>query len=83
MNLCTMSIMPVGAIFYGFLYDFELYWMINIISAILMLAVVRIFFKEGLIAKSKSMYATAKQEAEEADDEPEEESHPEPTPQSV
>ncbi|MFB9861196.1 MFS transporter [Salinicoccus siamensis] len=82
MNLCSMSIMPVGAIFYGFLYDFELYWVINIISAILMLAVVRIFFNEDLITKSKSMYATAKQEVEEMDGESDE-SHSEPTPQSV
>ena len=69
MSLCSMSIMPVGAIFYGFLYDFELYWIINIVSAILMVAVVRIFFNENLIAKSKSMYAAAKNESEELDDE--------------
>ncbi|WP_256974723.1 MFS transporter [Salinicoccus roseus] len=69
MSLCSMSIMPVGAIFYGFLYDFELYWIINIVSAILMVAVVCIFFNENLIAKSKSMYAAAKNESEELDDE--------------
>lgn len=84
MSLCSMSIMPVGAIFYGFLYDFELYWIINIVSAILMVAVVRIFFNENLIAKSKSMYAAAKNESEELDDESTEEGiQSGATPQSI
>ncbi|WP_051683008.1 MFS transporter [Salinicoccus luteus] len=84
MSLCSMSIMPVGAIFYGFLYDFELYWIINIVSAILMVSVVRIFFNENLIAKSKSMYAAAKNESEELDDESTEEGiQSGATPQSI
>lgn len=77
MNLCSMSIMPVGAIFYGFLYDFELYWLINAASAVLMIAVVLLFFNEGLLAKSNGMYIAAKAEAGELEREPaEEDAHP-------
>lgn len=84
MSLCSMSIMPVGAIFYGFLYDFELYWLINTISAVLMVAVVLIFFNERLITKSKRMYAVAKAEADEMDDGSTEEGfQPESAPQSI
>ncbi|MCG1009587.1 MFS transporter [Salinicoccus sp. ID82-1] len=68
MNLCSMSIMPVGAIFYGYLYDFELYWVINVVSAILIIAIVFTIFNEKLIARSKDMYDAAKTENEAPDE---------------
>ncbi|WP_373446081.1 MFS transporter [Salinicoccus bachuensis] len=84
MSLCSMSIMPVGAIFYGFLYDFELYWIINTVSAILMIAVVLVFFNRRLIAKSKRMYAAAKVKTDEMDDGSADEGlHPGAAPQSI
>jgi hypothetical protein len=75
--------MPVGAIFYGFLYDFELYWLINAASAVLMITVVLLFFNEGLLAKSKRMYIAAKAEGELEREPAKEAAHPGTNLQSI
>ncbi|GAB3056018.1 MFS transporter [Salinicoccus sesuvii] len=61
-SLCAMSIMPVGTIFYGYMYDLELYWIVNTVSALLITCIVLIIYSEKLITTSKEMYDAAKSE---------------------
>lgn len=63
-SLCAMSIMPVGTIFYGYMYDLELYWIVNTVSALLIIGIVLILYSEKLIRISKEMYDAAKSENE-------------------
>ncbi|MFC3419153.1 MFS transporter [Salinicoccus hispanicus] len=67
-SLCAMSIMPVGTIFYGYMYDLELYWIINTVSTLLIIVIVLVLFNEKLIERSKEMYDAAKVENEELEE---------------
>lgn len=61
-SLFSMSIMPLGAIVYGYLYDLEIYWAINSVTSVMVISIAMIFFNKGLIRKSKTMYQEAKAE---------------------
>ncbi|KKK34882.1 hypothetical protein WN59_04305 [Salinicoccus sediminis] len=66
-SLFAMSIMPLGAIIYGYLYDLEIYWAINMITAMMIISIAMVFFNKKLIRASKTMYQEAKtEETEEA-----------------
>ena len=64
-SLFSMSIMPLGAIVYGYLYDLEIYWAINLVTSAAVISIAMIFFNKKLIHMSKEMYQEAK--AEETD----------------
>lgn len=67
-SLFSMSIMPLGAIIYGYLYDLEIYWAINMVTSVVVISIAMIFFNKKLVLISKEMYQEAKaEEAEEVD----------------
>ncbi|WP_017549957.1 MFS transporter [Salinicoccus carnicancri] len=61
-SLFSMSIMPLGAIVYGYLYDLEIYWAINLVTSAAVISIAMIFFNKKLIHMSKEMYQEAKAE---------------------
>lgn len=64
-SLFSMSIMPLGAIVYGYLYDLEIYWAINLVTSVVVISIAMIFFNKKLVRISREMYQEAK--AEETD----------------
>src|SRR5699024_3803231 len=67
-SLFSMSIMPLGAIIYGYLYDLEIYWTINMVTSVVFISIAMIFFDKILVLISKEMYQEANAEkAEEVD----------------
>ncbi|WP_020007579.1 MFS transporter [Salinicoccus albus] len=62
-SLFAGSITPLGAIIFGYLYDFGLYWPVNLGSALMMIMIVYIFYSNRLIDASKKMYKRAKMDA--------------------
>lgn len=61
-SLLFMSTMPLGTIVYGYLYDLEFYWAVNLLTSVIITSVTVIFFNKNLMRESKAMYMEAKAE---------------------
>lgn len=61
-SLLFMSTMPLGTIVYGYLYDLEFYWAVNLLTSVIITSVAVIFFNKNLMRESKAMYMEAKAE---------------------
>lgn len=64
-SIFAMSIQPLGTLLYGVLYDLIPYWIIHVVSFILLLTAVIIAIKEDTIEGAKQQFIAKTAEAEE------------------
>lgn len=63
-SIFAMSIQPLGTLLYGILYDFMPYWIIHVVSFILLLAAVVISIREDTIEGAKQQFIAKTAELE-------------------
>lgn len=64
LGLIASSLMPLGAIIYGVVYDIGGYWMINIISGTSIMVLALTLLNKKILSRSQEAYAEAAAEAE-------------------
>ncbi|MFD2828863.1 MFS transporter [Corticicoccus populi] len=65
LSLISMSLMPLGSIIYGILYDMGGYWVINLTAGIILISIVLINYTKPVLTESRDMYQKVLKEADE------------------
>lgn len=68
LGLVSMSLMPLGTIIYGLLYDIGGYWIINIVSGLSVMILALTLLNKKILSKSEETYGGATAEAEKEED---------------